>query len=149
MKLISNAWLEASKEFVKTLQYSSLQNLIRVYCNAIGGGGGDEIALVCVQFLKLMLTSVAIFKLHAYSWSIIECYANNAKDVKKKYQQLREDRQYDPVIVDFTDQTINEIYVSMKVNCVYTTVAHALKYRLHTEVEVSTRFTPPRAADPR
>ena len=59
-----------------------------------------------------MITSV-YFKMHAYSWSIIECYANNAKDMKKEYQQMRERQQYDPVTVEFSDQIINEIYVSL------------------------------------
>ena len=46
------------------------------------------------------------------SWKIIECYANNAKDKEEEYQRMKEKQQYEPVIVEFRDQIINEIYVS-------------------------------------
>ena len=46
------------------------------------------------------------------SWSIIECYAINTK-VKELYWWRRRVRQeYGPVTVEFSDHTVNEIYVS-------------------------------------
>ena len=47
------------------------------------------------------------------SWSIIECYAVNAKDKEEEYREKRERQEYGPVTVDFSDHTVNEIYVSV------------------------------------
>ena len=50
------------------------------------------------------------------SWKVIECYANIAEDKEREYQRMKERKQYEPVIVKFREQTINEIYVSDIIN---------------------------------
>ena len=60
--------------------------------------------------MKKFLTPLKII---SCSWKIIECYANIAEDREKEYQRMKESKQYEPVIVKFRDQTINEIYVSV------------------------------------